>query len=63
MTDVQMFGCMYIMTNSDRTIDVDMVNGEWTKFARLELGGVMVNDKTLVSRLIVMMVTLAVGVT
>jgi hypothetical protein len=42
---------------------MDMLDSERTKFVRLELGGIMVNDETFVSRLVVMMMEFTVGTT
>jgi hypothetical protein len=67
MMDIQAFSCMDALTKvtvplmwtcldkSDSTIDVDMLNSKWTKFVRLKLGWIMVNDESFVSRLVVMM--------
>jgi hypothetical protein len=54
MTEIQTFSCIDFSTNSDSTIDMDMLDRKRTEFVRLKLGGIMVNDETLVSRLVVM---------
>jgi hypothetical protein len=54
---------MDVLTNSDSTIDMDMLHSERTKFARLEPGGVRVNDETFVSRLVVLITVFTVGMT
>jgi hypothetical protein len=54
---------MDVSTNSDSAIDMDMLDSKRTEFARLELGGIMVNNETFVSRLVVLMRTFTVRTT
>jgi hypothetical protein len=61
MLDTQTFSGIDIMTNGNSAIDVDMFNCEWSKLMRLELGRIIMDDETLVSRLIIMMMMLTVG--
>jgi hypothetical protein len=49
--------------NTESTIEMDMLDSERTQFVRLELGGIMVNDETFVSRLVVVMMVFIVGTT
>jgi hypothetical protein len=42
---------------------MNMLDSERTEFARLELGRITVNNKTFVSRLVVVMTTFTVGMT
>jgi hypothetical protein len=58
----QAFSRIGIMTNGYSTIDMNMFDGEWTIFMRLEFGRIKMNDKVFVSGLIVMMIMLAVCV-
>jgi hypothetical protein len=55
-----MFSHIGIMTNGKGTIDVDIFYGRRTILAWLQLDRIKMEDKTCISRLIVMWMTLAV---
>jgi hypothetical protein len=61
MTYAQTFSRIWIMTNGNSTIDVNMFGSEWTILVRLKFGGIKVDDKALIARLIVMMMMLTVS--
>jgi ferric-dicitrate binding protein FerR (iron transport regulator) len=54
---------MDVSMNSDSAIDMDMLDSERTKFVRLELGRIMINNETSVSRFVVVMMTFTVRTT
>jgi hypothetical protein len=63
MSDAQAFSDIDITMNGNSVIDVNVFNCEWSELMRLELGRIMMDNQTLISRLIIRMTTLTVGST
>jgi hypothetical protein len=61
MLDAQTFSDIDIKMNGDIAVNVYVFNGEWTKLTRFKFGRIMMNNKTFVSRLVIMMTMIAVG--